>query len=320
MQNHIPVLLQEVIDIFKPLCASEKKPTIIDCTLGLGGHTLALLQHFHQLQIIAIDKDTNAIEIAQNRAKEVEVQDRLRIINAPFSLGLGQAFSFMDSLDTRLVGIIADIGVSSMQLDEANRGFSFSSDKLDMRMDLSQSKDAKYVINTYSEFELGRVLREYGEIKEYKKMARLIKSRIKSSGEFHSAKDFSEFLAQHFRPKSKIHPATLAFQAVRMEVNNELAELESLLCFAQNALGSRLKDSARVAIISFHSLEDRMVKEAFRHWARACVCEANAMKCVCGGNNAKGKILSKKPIIPSPQEIARNPRARSAKLRIFECK
>ena len=151
-------------------------------------------------------------------------------------------------------------------------------------------------------------------------MARLIKSRIQSSGEFGSGKEFSEFLANHFRTKSKIHPATLAFQAVRMEVNNELAELESLLFCIGNALGSMLTNGARVAIMSFHSLEDRMVKEAFRQWAKPCVCEANAMKCVCGGDNAKGKILSKKPIMASPQEIATNPRSRSAKLRIFECR
>lgn len=327
MQHHIPVLLQEVVDIFSPSVyevgmakQGGKPPVIIDCTLGLGGHSMALLERFCELEIIAIDKDINAINIAKDKAKQAGLHKKIHILQAPFSRGLAEAFGLAKSLDKRVVGILADIGVSSMQLNDENRGFSFGSGTLDMRMDLSQHKDAKYVLNQYSEFELGRVLREYGEIKEYKKMARLIKGHTKSSGGFSSGKDFSEFLRANFPKPSKIHPATLAFQAVRMEVNNELGELESLLDTIQSAFGDNLTKNARVAIISFHSLEDRMIKEAFKRWARACVCDTNAMKCQCGGDNAKGVILTKKPIIPSPQETHQNPRARSAKLRAFECK
>ena len=317
MQKHIPVLLDEVLDIFAPVCTAEKNPAMIDCTLGLGGHTLALLRKFHTLEIIAIDKDTQAIDIATARAKEEGLDSRLHIINAPFSLGIEEAFGLAKSLDKRVVGVLADIGVSSMQLDSSERGFGFGSHTLDMRMDLVQSKDAKYVINTYSEFELGRVLREYGEIKEYKKLARLIKSRIKSSGDFESARELSEFLRSLNPHKAgKIHPATLVFQAVRMEVNNELGELENALLKLENNADS----GARVGIISFHSLEDRIVKETFKRWARACVCEASAMKCVCGGDNAKGEILTKKPLTASPKELNANPRSRSAKLRAFAFK
>lgn len=328
MQNHIPVLLQEVVDIFSPSideCLGIAKnggkyPVIIDCTLGLGGHSLALLRRFSELEIIAIDKDINAINIAKDRANKAGFYKKIHILQAPFSRGVAEAFMLAKTLDKRIVGILADIGVSYMQLSDDGRGFSFGSGTLDMRMDLSQHKDAKYVLNQYSEFELGRVLREYGEIKEYKKMARLIREHTKSSGGFCSGKDFSEFLRVHFPKPSKIHPATLAFQAVRMEVNNELGELESLLNTIQDAFSDSLIDRARVAIISFHSLEDRVIKERFKRWARACVCDTNAMKCECGGDNAKGIILTKKPIIPSPQETKQNPRARSAKLRAFECK
>lgn len=318
MQKHIPVLLREVLDIFAPVCVAnaDKNPVIIDCTLGLGGHTLALLRESHALEIIAIDKDTQAIDIATTYVKEVGLEQRLHTINAPFSLGVRQAFELSKSLDRRVVGVLADIGVSSMQLDSSERGFGFGSHLLDMRMDLSQSKDAKYVINTYSEFELARVLREYGEIKEHKKLAKSIKARIKSSGDFQSAREFSEFLRSHSPHKAgKIHPATLAFQAVRMEVNNELDELKNAL-FALENQASAMR-GARVGIISFHSLEDRIVKETFRRWARTCVCEASAMKCVCGGDNAKGEILTKKPLIASTKEINTNPRSRSAKLRAF---
>lgn len=318
MQKHIPVLLREVLDIFAPVCVAnaDNNPVIIDCTLGLGGHTLEFLREFPSLEIIAIDKDVQAIDIATAYAKEAGLSQRLHTINAPFSIGVERAFELAKSLDRRIVGVLADIGVSSMQLDSSERGFGFGSHTLDMRMDLAQSKDAKYVINTYSEFELGRVLREYGEIKEYKKLAKSIKARIKSSGDFESAREFSEFLRSHSSHKGgKIHPATLAFQAVRMEVNNELNELKNALFALENQ--SNAMSGARVGIISFHSLEDRIVKETFRQWARPCVCEASAMKCVCGGDNAKGEILTKKPLIASAKEVSTNPRSRSAKLRAF---
>lgn len=213
-----------------------------------------------------------------------------------------------------IVGVLADIGVSSFQLDNLERGFGFASHTLDMRMNKDHYLTAHQVINSYPKLELERIFRDYGEIREYKKMASLIiQERQKKT--FESAIELSSFLEKHFK-KHKIHPATLAFQAIRIEVNNELRALQSLLSQLHHA-----KDKlhhAIIAIISFHSLEDRIIKNTFKEWGKSCICPIEVMRCECGNHHAHGKILTKKPLSATQAELSSNPRSRSAKLRAFQ--
>lgn len=305
---HTPVLLSEVCELF----LGVQKGVIIDCTLGLAGHTKALLQANPHIQVIGIDKDINAIQLATRNLENL--QNRVKIIQGGFGEKIQQAIDMALDSRQRIIGILADIGVSSLQLDTLERGFSFKSPNLDMRMDVSQNLDASYVLSSYSEFELERIFRDFGEIKEAKKLARLIKS--KKDG-FVSAKELSDFISLHHK-NGKIHPATLVFQALRIEVNDELGELKGLLdTISRNS--ENLKDVI-VAMISFHSLEDRIIKGYFKQWNRGCICSENVYRCECGGNNNKGKILTKKPILPKIQEIQNNMRSRSAKLRAFQFK
>ncbi len=320
---HIPVLLDEVCKLFSneipesktlkiPKNSLQENNVIIDCTLGLAGHTKALLEANKSLQIIGIDKDNQAINLAKENLKEF--QNRIKIIQGGFKEKLQEAINLAKESNQKIIGILADIGVSSLQLDTLARGFSFKSPNLDMRMDVSQNLDASYVLSSYSEFELERIFREFGEIRESKKLASLIKSK---KGGFESAKELSDFISLHHK-SGKIHPATLVFQALRIEVNDELGELKGLL---DSILRNKENlSSAIIALISFHSLEDRIIKGYFKQWSRDCICDESAYRCECGANHSNGKILTKKPILPTKQEITTNPRARSAKLRAFKFK
>ena len=176
-------------------------------------------------------------------------------------------------------------------------------------MNQNQTLDAATVVNSYSEVDLGQILKNYGEIREYKKIANL----IVSNRPFSTAKDLAEFLYKRM-PKGKIHPATLVFQAIRIEVNDELGVLERLFDSIEE---HKIKDCL-VVIVSFHSLEDRIVKNYFKKWSQNCICPDGVFRCECGNNHSLGKIITKKPIIPSPSEIKQNPRSRSSKLRIFK--
>jgi len=293
---HVPVLLDEVVESFKDI----EDGYIVDCTLGYGGHSEALLKSNPNIKLICIDQDIEALEFSKKRLSDFH--ERIVFKQGRFS----EIINELDSYDIR--GVLADIGVSSLQLDKGGRGFRFDSDLLDMRMNQDQKKDANEVVNQYPQIELERIFKEYGEIKEAKKMASL----ITQNRPFHSAKELSTFIAKHFK-KAKIHPATLAFQAIRIEVNDELGELKRLLHSIKNLNRSNLL----VAIISFHSLEDRIVKQVFKEWSKSCICPPQSMRCVCGGDHQLGSILTKKPIIPRGEEIARNPRSRSSKLRLF---
>ena len=213
---------------------------------------------------------------------------------------------------TEIKGILADIGVSSLQLDQKERGFSYESDNLDMRMDKDAPLSASDVINNYSVVELERILRDYGEMRNYKQIA----SFIVNNRPFHSAKELSDKLRHLLPHGKKIHPATLLMQAIRIEVNDELGELNTLLDEIQN-IG--LVDTD-VAIISFHSLEDRIVKQRFSEWSKNCICPPEAFRCTCSRDNAIGKPKSKKPITAQNDELKQNPRSRSAKLRVFKIK
>lgn len=298
MQNipHIPVLYNEVLDCFKDI----NKGYIIDCTTGYAGHSSGILNQNSSVKLICNDQDDEALNFSKNRLKDFE--NRVEFNKGNFE----NIIKKFENYPIR--GVLADIGVSSLQLDKLDRGFSFNSENLDMRMNQNQSLDASTVINSYSQLELENIFKEYGEIREYKKIASL----ILQNRPFYSAKELAEFFYNKL-PKGKIHPATLIFQAIRIEVNDELGVLDRLFKSMEEA---KLKDCI-VAIISFHSLEDRVVKNYFKKWSENCICPKDAFRCECGKNHALGKIITKKPIIATNFEIKQNPRSRSAKLRVF---
>ena len=293
---HIPVLYNEVLDCFKEI----KTGYIIDCTTGYAGHSSGLLNQNSSVKLICNDQDDEALNFSKNRLKDFE--NRVEFNKGNFE----NIIKKFENYPIR--GVLADIGVSSLQLDKLDRGFSFNSENLDMRMNQNQSLDASTVINSYSQLELENIFKEYGEIREYKKIASL----IVQNRPFYSAKELAEFFYNKL-PKGKIHPATLIFQAIRIEVNDELGVLDRLFKSMEEA---KLKDCI-VAIISFHSLEDRVVKNYFKKWSENCICPKDAFRCECGKNHALGKIITKKPIIATNIEIKQNPRSRSAKLRVF---
>ena len=294
---HIPVLYKETLEAF----ISINDGYIIDCTTGFAGHSSGLLSSNENVKLICNDQDDEALVYSKKRLEDFSS----RVI---FNKG-----NFEHVIDTfkdyEIRGVLADIGVSSLQLDKLERGFGFESDTLDMRMNQNQALDAATVVNTYSQDELERVFKECGEVREYKKVASL----IVNNRPFTSAKEISELLAKKMS-KGKIHPATLPFQGIRIEVNDELGVLERLFDSLENA---KFKNCI-VAIISFHSLEDRIVKNYFKKWTKSCICPSGIFRCECGNNHALGKIITKKPIIPTNEEIKQNPRSRSSKLRIFK--
>ena len=294
---HIPVLYKETLEAF----ISINDGYIIDCTTGFAGHSSGLLSSNENVKLICNDQDDEALAFSKKRLEDFSS----RVI---FNKG-----NFEHVIDTfkdyEIRGVLADIGVSSLQLDKLERGFGFESDTLDMRMNQNQALDAATVVNTYSQDELERVFKECGEVREYKKVASL----IVNNRPFTSAKEISELLSKKMS-KGKIHPATLPFQGIRIEVNDELGVLERLFESLENAKF----ENCIVAIISFHSLEDRIVKNYFKKWTKSCICPSGIFRCECGNNHALGKIITKKPIIPTNEEIKQNPRSRSSKLRIFK--
>jgi 16S rRNA (cytosine1402-N4)-methyltransferase len=292
---HIPVLLNETVDLFKDM----KKGYFVDCTLGFGGHSEAILKSYPHIKLIGIDQDSEAMEFAKKRL--AKYANRVEFINKRAS----EALKELKGLD--ISGILADIGVSSYQLDNAQRGFTFDSETLDMRMNKNQTFSAKDVVNFYSREDLERIFKDYAEERRYKKIADfIIKNRPIVSN-----KELSEVLMKAgLKNKKDLAPV---FQAIRIEVNDELKELEKILDRAEEVA----KEGTILGIITFHSLEDRIVKNRFREWAKKCICPPEAMRCECGGDNQKGIILTKKPITASKEEIKSNPRSRSAKLRGF---
>jgi len=294
---HLPVMLGEVLELFRP--AGEKGGVLVDCTVGFGGHSEGLLERYPNLQIVGIDRDLEALEFSRQRL--ARFGERVRLLH-------GRASQLLPTLKKEpIVGVLADIGVSSYQLDREERGFNFQSGVLDMRMDQTQPLSAYEVVNSYSREELGEVLKKYGEIKK----PQPIVEKIVRSRPINSNRELVQVLTQLGRKTPKSWAPI--FQAIRIEVNRELEELEQLL----DAIEEVSRPEMVVGIITFHSLEDRIVKNRFREWAKSCICPPDLFKCECGGDNSLGKILTKKPITPTPAEVARNPRARSAKLRGF---
>ena len=304
MQNipHIPVLYREVIDTFKDI----ESGIVIDCTMGYGGHSSMILESNPNIKLIAIDQDQTAIDFSTERL--AAFGDRVSIKKGRFSSVIQDILREIDASEIK--GVLADIGVSSLQLDQKDRGFSYESDNLDMRMDRDAPLTAQTVVNEYSKKELETIILEYGELRNYKKIA----SEIVAKRPFSSAKELSDALKSDMPRGKKIHPATLLMQAIRIEVNDELGELKSLLSSLKNA---RLPD-AKIAIISFHSLEDRIVKQAFASWSKSCICPQEAMRCTCGNDHQLGKILTKKPLMAKDDELKENVRSRSAKMRVFQ--
>jgi len=278
----------------------------VDATVGAGGHAEELLQRGPEIRLLALDRDPAAITLA--RARLARFGNRVEFARENFA-----------DLDRVLAGfppaagILADLGVSSMQLEEGRRGFSFRRDgPLDMRMS-GTGRTAADIVATASAEELTRILREYGEERMAAKIARGIVQERVWRGPITGTRQLARIVARAKGTRERIDPATRVFQALRIEVNQELVALSSFLAAAVNRLDAR----GRLAVIAYHSLEDRIVKETFRRQSGVCLCPRSLPSCVCGARRVL-KILTRRPIVPSPAEVSGNPRSRSARLRTAE--
>ncbi len=298
---HISVLPNEVAQGFEDL----EEGVFIDCTLGFGGHSEKILKNHKNIHLIGCDKDETALNFAKKRLQAYE--DRVRYYKGGFR-DVVKHFK-----DENIKGILADIGVSSWQLDEKSRGFGFDSDSLDMRMNINQELSARDVVNSYSKEELEDILREYGEISLAKQIANDI-CEARKNEPINTPRELMQIIGNKKQRGRKVSLATLVFQAIRIEVNDELGELDGLL----ESLKELKPKGAKVGIITFHSLEDRIVKRTFKLWEKSCICAPDVFRCECGNNHSLGKLITKKPITPSKEEVKENPRSRSAKLRIFK--
>lgn len=306
--RHYSVLLRETVEqlMIRP------KGVYVDGTLGGGGHAFEICKRLsNQGRFYGIDQDAAAIEAAGRRL--AFFGDQVCIIRSNYC-------RMAEELKARGVksvdGIVLDLGVSSYQLDEAERGFTYRENAvLDMRMDQRQEKSARDIVNGYSEADLYRIIRDYGEDKFAKNIARHIVKRreekiIETTGEL--VEIIKESVPRKVRMQ-KGHPAKQTFQAIRIELNQELEVLESSL----DDMIDLLNPKGRICIITFHSLEDRIVKNAFRKNENPCTCPSHFPICVCG-KISKGRVVTKKPILPSEKELEENSRSKSAKLRVFE--
>jgi len=275
---HIPVLLNEVLEQFRDL----ESGYFIDCTLGYAGHSREILNQNPNINLIGIDRDIEAIEFSKKRLEEFG--DRVKLIRGSFS-------KIFPTIEERPIkGVLADFGVSSLQLDKLDRGFSFNSKNLDMRMDKSLNLTAYDIVNSYSKERLEYIFREYGEIKNPKRVV----DNILKNREIKSAIELTKIINQVAPKAKKINPATLYFQAIRIEVNEELKEIELLLDNLEKRAKKGEVKGAKVALITFHSLEDRIVKSRFKRWAKDCICPPQNIRCECGKNHSLGKISYKK--------------------------
>lgn len=305
---HKSVLLNETIDGLN----IRPDGIYVDGTLGGGGHAYEVCRRLGDKgSIVGIDQDAAAIEAAGNRLKDFG--EKVTIVRSNYCDMKSKLHELgIDKVD----GIVLDLGVSSYQLDTAERGFSYREDApLDMRMDTRQKMTARDIVNDYEEMELYRVIRDYGEDKFAKNIAKHIvaarkEKTIETTGEL--TEIIRESIPMKYQKKSG-HPAKRTFQAIRIELNRELEVLKDSL----DDMIDLLNPGGRLCIITFHSLEDRIVKSAFRKNENPCTCPSDFPVCVCG-KVSKGSILTRKPILPSKEEMEENSRAKSAKLRIFE--
>jgi 16S rRNA (cytosine1402-N4)-methyltransferase len=298
-------MVKEAMELLNPRVHRK----YLDGTIGSGGHTAQLLMlSAPDGKVLGLDWDEAAILAVQQKLRSFE--DRLVLRRANFR----EAKEILREIGWQKVdGILLDLGISSHHIDSPERGFSFQSEaRLDMRMDRRQSLDACRVVNTFSVGELERILRDYGEEPQARRIALAIDAARKRKA-IETTRDLAEIVKSVTRSRGRIHPATRTFQALRIAVNRELENLEEFLVDAYDLLLSK----GRMVVISFHSLEDRSVKTAFRKWVRSCLCPPTAIVCQCGWNQ-KALLLTSKPLRPTIEEIRVNPRARSAKLRAVE--
>ncbi|HEY3173387.1 MAG TPA: 16S rRNA (cytosine(1402)-N(4))-methyltransferase RsmH [Thermoanaerobaculia bacterium] len=298
---HEPVLVREVVELLAP----ERGGFFVDATVGAGGHARALLEAGPEVRLLALDRDPDALALARKRL--ARFGERVHLAQANFG-DLASALEGFPPPDA----ILADLGLSSMQLEDASRGFSFRRDgPLDMRMSRS-GRSAADVVATASAEELSRIFFEYGEERMAVKIARAILEE-RSRGPITTTRQLSRIVARVKGDREKIDPATRVFQALRIEVNEELQALSRFLAAAVEKLNA----GGRLAVLSYHSLEDRVVKDAFRRESGVCLCPPKLPVCVCGARRAL-IVLTRRPIRPGDSEVRRNPRSRSARLRAAE--
>ncbi len=300
---HHPVLYKEIVNALAP----KNKGYYVDCTLGAGGHALGILQASQpEGKLLGFDLDSQALALARETLAPHERRTFL------FQRSYAKLSETLQEIKWALVhGIVLDLGASSMQFDTAERGFSFRQDApLDMRFGTDIAESAADIINTYSEAELAEIIFRYGEERASRRIAKAIIKKRPIYTTFELADLISTVIP---RKGKRVHPATRTFQALRIAVNDELGSIESVLPQAVESLAP----GGRLAVISFHSLEDRLVKRYFRHQSKDCICPPRQPVCTCE-HRASIKELSRKPILPTEEEIGLNPRARSAKLRIVE--
>ena len=317
---HEPVLLAEVIEWLRP----AEGGTFVDCTVGLGGHAWGILAASPHTRVIGIDRDRDALVLARERLSIFE--DRVQLVQDNFE-SISTVLAREGITEAR--GILADLGVSSLQLERSERGFSFASDApLDMRMDQSAGRTAAVLLNELAERELADLIFEYGEERGARKIARAI-ARQRDREPITTSKQLADIVvrALNVPGRWRIHPATRTFQALRIAVNDELRALEGFI----PAAISQLARGGRLAIISFHSLEDRIVKRSFLRESGRCICEhklqpgagrkevaVGDVLCEHCGASKRVSILTRKPVRPAPEEMERNPRSRSSLLRVCE--
>ena len=303
--SHISVLLNEIVELVDP----QANEVLVDATLGLGGHSKAFLERQPELKLIGLDQDPDALEIA---SQVLELfSDRITVVQTNF-VDIREALTELGLKSVN--AIIADLGVSSLQFDSETRGFSFRFDApLDMRMDpQSESPTAAELLESLSEEDIANVIYRYGEERHSRRIARRIVQRRESGNPVTTTKELAELIGRSIRrkPNDKIHPATKTFQALRIAVNEELDVLEKFLTESVEVLAP----GGRLAVISFHSLEDRIVKHTFARLSGRCECPPRMPICQCGAVK-KVEVLTKKPIVPTEVEAKENPRSRSSKLR-----
>ena len=303
-KDHRPVLLRETIE----LLAAARGGLFVDCTVGLGGHSEAILQASSDAQVLGIDRDEEALGLARERL--ALYGSRFRAVHADFR----DITRVLATAKVRQVhGMLADFGVSSLQLDSPSRGFSFRHDApLDMRMDVSGGETAAELLGRLSEVDLARIIFEYGEERRARRIARWIVERRERGEPIRTTRDLAGLVERAVGPdkKRRIHPATRTFQALRIAVNSELENLDSFLVQAVD----HLEPNGRLAVISFHSLEDRIVKRTLLKLSGRCQCPPRLPRCLCGASKSI-EILTRRPITPGAEELSENPRARSARLR-----
>lgn len=303
--EHKSILVSEILGFLD----LQPGSVVIDATLGLGGHAEAVLQTFADTKVIGIDQDQKALENATERLKSFG--SRFQGVHSNFV----EISSVADERNiTAVDAVIADLGVSSMQLDDAERGFSFRFDApLDMRMDTSKGSTAAELLEELDQEEIANLIYRYGEERKSRRVARLIVERRDAGQPVRSTEELARLVERAVgrSPKDKIHPATRTFQALRIAVNNELGILDG---FIKDSI-DLLKLNGTLSVITFHSLEDRIVKQAFQKLSGKCFCPPRIPKCVCGAEK-RVEILTRKPVVPTEDEMSVNPRSRSAKLRV----